>query len=92
LFKQLIQGEFGEGVEIPKVKWRPIWEPTLQDKAKFVGDLVEKGIILPSEARSQLGFPEEYPEGEPMPVPVKKKELKPEDVAQAVVEKIGRGE
>ena len=94
LFKQLIQGEFGEGVEIPKVKWKPIWEPTLQDKAKFVGDLVEKGIILPSEARSQLGFPEEYPEGEPlpsMPTPTKKKELKPEDVANAVVEKIGRG-
>ncbi|MEM2385658.1 MAG: LAGLIDADG family homing endonuclease [Candidatus Bathyarchaeia archaeon] len=61
LFKQLIKDEFGEGVEIPKVKWRPIWEPTFQDKARVLGDLVDKGIILPKEARVQLGFPEEYP-------------------------------
>ncbi|MEM3789237.1 MAG: phage portal protein, partial [Candidatus Bathyarchaeia archaeon] len=61
LFKQLIKDEFGEGVEIPKVKWRPIWEPSIQDKAKYLGDLVDKGIILPKEARTQLGFPEEYP-------------------------------
>jgi hypothetical protein len=95
LFKQLIQGEFGEGIEIPHVKWKPIWEPTLQDKAKFIGDLVEKGIIMPSEARMQLGFPEQYPEGEPipsMPTPTKKKELESEDIVNAVVEKIGRGD
>jgi YHS domain-containing protein len=61
LFKQLIKDEFGEGVEIPKIKWKPIWEPTFQDKAKVLGDLVDKGIILPKEARIQLGFPEEYP-------------------------------
>jgi hypothetical protein len=61
LFKQLIKDEFGEGVEIPKVKWKPIWEPSIQDKAKYLGDLVDKGIILPKEARVQLGFPEEYP-------------------------------
>jgi hypothetical protein len=61
LFKQLIEGEFGEGIEIPHVKWKPLWEPTIQDKAKFLGDLVDKGIILPKEARMQLGFPEEYP-------------------------------
>jgi hypothetical protein len=61
LFKQLIRDEFGEGVEIPKVKWKPIWEPSIQDKAKYLGDLVDKGIILPKEARTQLGFPEEYP-------------------------------
>jgi YHS domain-containing protein len=61
LFKQLIRDEFGEGVEIPKVKWKPIWEPSIQDKAKYLCDLVDKGIILPKEARTQLGFPEEYP-------------------------------
>jgi hypothetical protein len=61
LFKQLIESEWGEGEEIPTAKWRPIWEPTLQDKAKFLGDLVEKGVILPKEARQQLGFPEDYP-------------------------------
>jgi hypothetical protein len=61
LFKQLIKSELGEGVEVPRVKWKPIWEPTFQDKAKVLGDLVDKGVILPKEARVQLGFPEEYP-------------------------------
>jgi hypothetical protein len=93
LFKQLIDQEFGKGVEVPKIKWKPIWEPTLEDKAKFISNLVQQGIILPSEARMQLGFPAEFPEGEPIPStppPSKKKELKPEDIADAVVEKIGR--
>jgi hypothetical protein len=63
LFKQLIEHEFGEGVEIPEIKWKPIWEPTVEDKAKFVGDLVEKGIITPTEARTQLGYPPELQEG-----------------------------
>ena len=36
LFKQLVRGEFGEGVEIPKVVWRPIWEATVEDKSRFV--------------------------------------------------------
>jgi hypothetical protein len=62
LFKQLIQTKFGEGVEIPKVSWRPVWEPTLDVKAKFISDLVEKKIIVPSEARPQLGYPEQPPE------------------------------
>jgi hypothetical protein len=95
LFKQLIRSQFGEGVEVPHVKWKPIMESPIEDKAKYLGDLVEKGIILPREARMQLGFPEEYPEGEPlpsMPTPTKKKELKPEEVAEAVVEKLSRGE
>jgi len=96
LFKQIIRTEFGEGVEVPHVKWRPIWEPTVQDKAKYLGDLVEKGIILPVEARAQLGFPEGFPEAEGVPPPSrpapskKQKQLKPEDVANAVVEKISR--
>jgi len=62
LFKQLISAEFGEGVEIPSVKWRPIWEPTIQDKAKMYCDLADKGIITTKEARPRLGFPEDYPE------------------------------
>jgi hypothetical protein len=66
LFKQLITKKFGEGVEVPKVKWRPIWEPTIQDKAKFIGDLVDRGILDREEARSQLGFPE-TPEGPKTP-------------------------
>ncbi len=63
LFKQLLNAKFGEGVEIPKVKWRPIWEPTIQDKGKMYCDLVDKGIIYAKEARPRLGFPEDYPEG-----------------------------
>jgi hypothetical protein len=65
LFKQLIQAKFGEGVEIPKVSWRPVWEPTLDVKARFISDLVEKKIIVPSEARPQLGYPEQPPEQSP---------------------------
>ncbi|MEM3788294.1 MAG: phage portal protein [Candidatus Bathyarchaeia archaeon] len=61
LFRELVKAEFGEGVEIPHIKWKPIWEPSFQDKAKVLGELVDKGIILPKEARMQLGFPEEYP-------------------------------
>jgi len=39
--------------------WRPVWEPTLDLKAKYIGELVQLGIILPSEARPQLGYPEQ---------------------------------
>jgi hypothetical protein len=59
LFKQLLEDKFGEGVEVPSIKWRPIWEPTLDVKAKFISDLVDKNIILRSEARPQLGYPEQ---------------------------------
>lgn len=64
LFKQLVEEEFGEGVQIPRIKWRPIWEPNLTDKSKIMCDLVNAKIIQPSEARPQVGFPEEMPEQE----------------------------
>ena len=64
LFKQLIDAKFGEGQEIPHCKWRPIWEPTTQDKAKYLDLLVKDGISAASEARAQLGFPEEFPAAE----------------------------
>jgi len=57
LFKQLIEHEFGEGLEVPKVKWKPIWEPNLTDKAKLIGDLIDRAIIDRDEARAQLGYP-----------------------------------
>ena len=63
LFKQLIKQKYGEGKEVPRIKWRPVWEAMIDVKAKYVGDLVDKGIILPSEARPQLGYPEQPPEG-----------------------------
>jgi hypothetical protein len=52
LFKQLIEHEFGEGLEVPKVKWKPIWEPNLTDKAKLIGDLIDRAIIDRDEARA----------------------------------------
>jgi hypothetical protein len=87
LFKQLVEDKFGEGVEIPKFKWRPIWEAKIEDKAKFVGDLVEKGIITPTEARTQLGFPPEFPEetGSSIAFP------KPKSEGQKIVEKTVKG-
>jgi len=63
LFKQLIREKWGEGKEVPHIKWRPVWEPTLDVKANFITNLVKEKIIAPSEARPQLGYPEELPEG-----------------------------
>jgi hypothetical protein len=59
LFKQLIDQQFGEGVEVPKVKWKPIWEASVEDKAKYISGLVQNGILTVAEARMQLGFPAE---------------------------------
>jgi hypothetical protein len=64
LMKQLIDAKFGPEKEIPKVKWNPIWEPTIQDKAKFICDLVDRALLGFSEARLQLGFPEVLPQGD----------------------------
>jgi hypothetical protein len=61
LFAQLIDAQFGEGNEIPHVKWRPIWEPIVPDKAKYLDLLVKDGIMGISESRGQLGLPEEIP-------------------------------
>jgi hypothetical protein len=64
LFKQLIEGKFGPGKEIPKVKWRPIWEATTQEKAAYYVALVQNGIATIPEARVALGLPLEPEEGE----------------------------
>jgi hypothetical protein len=62
LFAQLVEAKFGEDVEVPHLAWKPVWEPTLDLKAKYIGELVQLGIILPSEARPQLGYPLQPPE------------------------------
>lgn len=62
LFKQLIQEKWGEGKEVPHVRWRPVWEPTIDVKANLITNLVKEKIIQPSEARPQLGYPEQPPE------------------------------
>lgn len=92
LFKQLVKAEFGEGVEIPRVQWRPIWEATIEDKAKFVSDLVQNGIITVQEARMQLGYPAE-PEDEGLPQLLPKPKSQSEEIVQrtvkGVVEQLG---
>lgn len=86
LFRQLIENEFGEDVEIPKIKWRPIWEATVEDKAKFICDLVQNGIIAITEARMQLGYPAE-PEDQGIPQLLPK----PRSESDKIVEKTVRG-
>jgi hypothetical protein len=56
LFAQLVEAKFGEGVEVPHMAWKPVWEPTLDLKAKYIGELVQLGILLRSEARPELGY------------------------------------
>ena len=56
LFAQLVAAKFGEDMEVPHLAWRPVWEPTLDVKAKYVGELVGLKILLPSEARLELGY------------------------------------
>ncbi len=94
LFKQLIKYEFGEGVEIPKIQWRPIWEATVEDKSRFVSDLVQNGIITVSEARMQLGYPAQPEDrGVPLLVPKPKSEGQKiaEQTVKGVVEQLTRG-
>ena len=64
LFKQLIESQWGEGFEIPKVKWRPIWEPTIQEKAAYYVALVQNNIAGIPEARLALGLSETPEKGE----------------------------
>ena len=86
LFKQLIEHEFGKAVEIPKVTWKPVWEPPLQDKASYIGNLVDKGIITLAEARIQLGFPAQPKEQDtPLLTP------KPKSESQKIVEQTVKG-
>jgi hypothetical protein len=92
LFKQLIEGQFGEGVEIPKIKWKPIWEPTVDTKAKFVADLVDKNIILPSEARAELGYPPEEGTGTIISRPKSEGDKIVEKTVRGVVEHLERGD
>ena len=86
LFKQLIEHEFGEGVEIPRVAWKPIWEATVEDKAKFISDLVQNGIITVAEARTQLGYP-----AEPEDQGISQLMPKPKSEGEKIVEKTVRG-
>ncbi len=86
LFKQLIEHAFGVGFEIPKITWRPIWEAPIEDKAKYISDLVQNGIISIAEARMQLGYPAE-PKDQGLPT----LKPKPKSEGQKIVEQTVKG-
>ena len=82
LFRQLVKDNFGENMEIPKVKWRPVWEPTIQEMGPLIDALTKDGIIERSEARLRLGYPETPPSsqngnGEKGPVSLQKASDRP---------------
>jgi hypothetical protein len=62
LFRQLILDNFGEGVEVPTCKWRPVWEPSIKDIGPLIDQLEKDAIIERGEARLKLGFPETPPQ------------------------------
>src|SRR5271157_1787833 len=59
LFKQLVLPEFGENVEIPKAKWKPVWKPPLELMGPIIDALAKDQIITQQEARLSTGFPEQ---------------------------------
>lgn len=65
LFKQLLRDEFGEDVEVPRCKWKPIWEPNLTEIAPIIDQIYKDGIIERDEARLRVGFPESPPQQTP---------------------------
>jgi len=56
LFKQIITRKFGEGTEIPKIKWHPILEIDPETKSKMVTLLLEYGVVTVDEARAEMGY------------------------------------
>jgi hypothetical protein len=59
LFSQLVEAKFGAGTEIPKIKWKPIWEPSLQEKATMYANYLQLSAVTIPEARVAIGLPEQ---------------------------------
>jgi hypothetical protein len=63
LFPAILQGDFPGSLitadKIPKVKWRPIWEPSADVMVDQQIALFQAGLIGDLEARAKLGLPEE---------------------------------
>jgi hypothetical protein len=74
LFSQLIEAKFGKGTEIPSIKWKPIWEPGLQEKAAVYSNLLQLGAASIGEVRVAVGLPEQ--------IPVDKQTLTPDQSAE----------
>ena len=62
LFPLILRGEFPESLiipdKIPKIKWKPIWEPPTDVKMSRVIDLYNNMLMGDKEARGELGLPE----------------------------------
>ena len=61
-FTRLVEAKFGEGTEVPHIKWKPIWEPSLQEKSAIYATLVQAQAARISEWRVAVGLPKEMPQ------------------------------
>ena len=61
-FTRLVEAKFGEGTEVPHIKWKPIWEPSLQEKSAIYATLVQANAARISEWRVAVGLPKEIPQ------------------------------
>ncbi len=62
LFPLILRGDFPESLitadKIPRMKWKPIWEPPTDVKMQRVLDLYNGMLMGNTEARAELGLPE----------------------------------
>ncbi len=62
LFPLILRGDFPDSLiipdKIPKIKWKPIWEPPTDVKMSRVIDLYNNLLMGDKEARGELGLPE----------------------------------
>ena len=62
LFPLILRGDFPDSLivpdKIPKIKWKPIWEPPTDIKMSRVIDLYNNMLMGDVEARAELGMPE----------------------------------
>ncbi len=63
LFPAILKGDFPDSFitpdKIPKVKWRPIWEPSAAERTNATIALYQAALLGDKEARTELGWPEE---------------------------------
>jgi hypothetical protein len=77
LFPLILRGDFPQSLiipdKIPKIKWKPIWEPPTDVKMSRVIDLYNNMLMGDKEARGELGLPEKIDgvlKPQPTPAPM----------------------
>ena len=62
LFPLILRGDFPDSLiipdKIPRIKWKPIWEPPTDVKMSRIIDLYNNLLMGDTEARGELGLPE----------------------------------